>query len=39
MTRVGDGHTAYGDSACVRGLVDRYLLELAPPRNGTVCRS
>jgi pimeloyl-ACP methyl ester carboxylesterase len=39
LTRVGDGHTAYGDSLCVRGLVDRYLLELAPPRNGAVCRS
>ena len=39
LTRVGDGHTAYADSACARRLVDRYLLELAPPRRGTVCRS
>ena len=39
VTRVGDGHTAYGVSPCVRDLVDSYLLELAAPRNGTVCRS
>jgi hypothetical protein len=39
VTRVGDGHTAYGASACVRALVDRYLLALSPPRSGTVCRA
>jgi pimeloyl-ACP methyl ester carboxylesterase len=39
VTRVGDGHTAYGASACVRTLVDRYLLALSPPRSGTVCRA
>ena len=39
LTRTGDAHTAYMSSACVRGHVDRYLLELTPPRGGTVCRS
>jgi pimeloyl-ACP methyl ester carboxylesterase len=34
----GNGHTAYMmGSSCVDGLVNRYLLELAVPRNGTVC--
>jgi hypothetical protein len=34
----GNGHTAYlMGSACVDGLVNRYLLDLATPRNGTVC--
>ena len=39
VTRVGNGHTAYGASACVRSLVERYLISLAPPRNGTFCKS
>jgi pimeloyl-ACP methyl ester carboxylesterase len=39
LTRVGDGHTAYGVSACVRGHVDRYLLALSAPPNRTVCQS
>jgi pimeloyl-ACP methyl ester carboxylesterase len=34
----GNGHTAYMmGSSCVDGLVNRYLVDLAVPRNGTVC--
>jgi pimeloyl-ACP methyl ester carboxylesterase len=34
----GDGHTAYMvDSSCVDSTVDRYLISLVVPRNGTVC--
>jgi pimeloyl-ACP methyl ester carboxylesterase len=34
----GDGHTAYKmGSACVDGIVDRYLIDGAVPRSGTVC--
>ena len=34
----GNGHTAYmRGSSCVDSLVNRYLLDLAVPRNGTVC--
>ena len=34
----GNGHTAYMmGSSCVDGLVNRYLLDLVVPRNGTVC--
>jgi pimeloyl-ACP methyl ester carboxylesterase len=35
----GDGHTAYRNgSSCVDTAVDRYLIALAPPRSGTICR-
>jgi pimeloyl-ACP methyl ester carboxylesterase len=35
----GDGHTAYGQgSACVDTIVNDYLISLAVPRSGTVCR-
>jgi pimeloyl-ACP methyl ester carboxylesterase len=35
----GDGHTAYQmGSSCVDSAVDRYLITLAPPRNGTLCQ-
>jgi hypothetical protein len=35
----GDGHTAYlSGSSCVDTAVDRYLITLSPPRNGTVCQ-
>ena len=35
----GDGHTAYGEgSACIDTIVNDYLIELAVPRNGTVCQ-
>jgi pimeloyl-ACP methyl ester carboxylesterase len=35
----GDGHTAYGSgSPCVDNYVNSYLVSLAVPRSGTVCR-
>jgi len=34
----GDGHTAYMvGSSCVNSAVDKYLISLVPPRNGTIC--
>jgi pimeloyl-ACP methyl ester carboxylesterase len=39
ITRVGDGHTGYRSSACVRQLVDSYLVDLSVPTNGTTCSS
>jgi pimeloyl-ACP methyl ester carboxylesterase len=34
----GDGHTAYMmGSSCINSAVDRYLISLVPPRNGTLC--
>ncbi len=39
LTRTGEGHTAYGKSACIDGLVDAYLLTLAVPSAGTICPS
>jgi pimeloyl-ACP methyl ester carboxylesterase len=39
LTRVGDGHTAYGASSCIRGDVDRYLIDLTAPPAGTSCPS
>lgn len=33
----GEGHTAYGQSACVRDAVERYLLDGAVPPAGAVC--
>jgi pimeloyl-ACP methyl ester carboxylesterase len=34
----GDGHTAYMmGSSCVDTAVDRYLINLSPPRDGTMC--
>ena len=39
LTRDGDGHTGYFNSACVRGDVDRYLLTGVLPAEGTVCSS
>jgi hypothetical protein len=39
VTRVGDGHTAYAVSACVRGHVDAYLLHLTVPSAGATCPS
>ncbi len=39
LTYDGDGHTAYGrGDACVDQAVDRYLISLVPPRDGTTCR-
>jgi pimeloyl-ACP methyl ester carboxylesterase len=39
LTRVGSGHTAYGDSSCIRTAVDKYLIDLTPPVTGTSCPS
>jgi pimeloyl-ACP methyl ester carboxylesterase len=39
LTRKGEGHTGYGDSACVRKHADRFLLEQVLPPAGTVCTS
>jgi hypothetical protein len=39
LTRVGEGHTGYTSSACVRRYVDTYLLTLALPPVGTRCSS
>jgi pimeloyl-ACP methyl ester carboxylesterase len=34
----GDGHTAYMmGSSCIDSAVDKYLIALVPPRNGTLC--
>jgi pimeloyl-ACP methyl ester carboxylesterase len=37
ITRVGDGHTGYRASACVRSSVDLYLTTLVVPRPGLTC--
>lgn len=37
LTRVGDGHTGYRSSLCVRNSVDAYLLQLTVPAAGTRC--
>lgn len=39
LTRVGDGHTAYFASSCIRADVDAYLITLVPPAAGTRCDS
>jgi pimeloyl-ACP methyl ester carboxylesterase len=39
LTRVGDGHTAYAASSCIRDAVDRYLITLTTPPPGTRCPS
>jgi pimeloyl-ACP methyl ester carboxylesterase len=39
LTRVGNGHTAYGSSSCIRQWVDRYLITRATPPAGTRCLS
>jgi pimeloyl-ACP methyl ester carboxylesterase len=39
LTRVGDGHTAYESSACIRTAVDQYLITSTPPAAGTRCAS
>jgi len=39
LTRVGDGHTAYFASSCIRTDVDSYLITLTPPAAGTRCSS
>jgi pimeloyl-ACP methyl ester carboxylesterase len=37
LTRVGDGHTAYQYSSCIRGYVDSYLVDLTVPGAGIRC--
>jgi pimeloyl-ACP methyl ester carboxylesterase len=39
LTRVGDGHTAYRSSSCIRTAVDAYLINLTVPAAGTRCAS
>jgi pimeloyl-ACP methyl ester carboxylesterase len=39
LTRDGDGHTSYLSSACAQHAIDQYLINLALPRPGAVCRS
>jgi pimeloyl-ACP methyl ester carboxylesterase len=39
LTRVGEGHTGYPYSSCVRDHVDRYLIDLVPPAAGLRCAS
>ncbi|MFI5936598.1 alpha/beta hydrolase [Actinoplanes sp. NPDC051494] len=37
VTYEGWGHTVYGRSKCVNGVVDTYLLTVRPPAAGTSC--
>jgi len=39
VLRQGAEHVAYYYSACVRGIVDRYVVDGHPPASGTVCAS
>jgi pimeloyl-ACP methyl ester carboxylesterase len=39
LTRVGDGHTGYPFSACIKARVDAYLLNLTVPARGTTCQT
>jgi hypothetical protein len=39
LTRVGEGHTGYPFSSCVRDAVDSYLISLDVPAAGTRCPS
>jgi pimeloyl-ACP methyl ester carboxylesterase len=39
LTRVGNGHTGYVNSSCIRTQVDHYLITLATPPAGTRCTS
>lgn len=39
VTRVGDGHTAYGSgNSCITKAVDAYLVSDTVPKNGLVCK-
>jgi pimeloyl-ACP methyl ester carboxylesterase len=39
LTHDGDGHTAYIDKdSCVDSVVAKYVLDLRPPKPGTVCK-
>ncbi|HET6964688.1 MAG TPA: alpha/beta hydrolase [Acidimicrobiales bacterium] len=39
LTRLGEGHTGYGFSSCVRNYVDAYLINLQVPAAGIRCPS
>jgi len=39
LTRVGDGHTGYRSSSCIRAAADSYLINLTVPPAGTRCAS
>jgi pimeloyl-ACP methyl ester carboxylesterase/uncharacterized protein YceK len=39
LTRVGDGHTGYRSSQCVRNYVNSYLVDLTVPPSGIRCPS
>jgi pimeloyl-ACP methyl ester carboxylesterase len=39
VTLEGEGHTAYGQSSCVRSSVDAYLVDGVVPQDGTRCTS
>lgn len=39
VTLEGEGHTAYGQSSCVRSLVDAYLVQDQVPPDGVRCTS
>jgi pimeloyl-ACP methyl ester carboxylesterase len=39
LTRVGDGHTGYRSSGCIRSHVDDYLVSLKVPAAGISCPS
>jgi pimeloyl-ACP methyl ester carboxylesterase len=38
VTRTGEGHTGYLESACVAKAIDAYLLDLKVPKDGLTCR-
>ena len=39
LTRVGEGHTAYGQgNSCIDAAVDTFLLEGTPPADQTTCK-
>jgi pimeloyl-ACP methyl ester carboxylesterase len=39
VTRMGEGHTGYVFSACVKSATDAYLIDLVVPRTGLTCTS
>ena len=39
LTYEGEGHTAYGGSACVNAIVESYFLTGALPEDGVVCKA
>lgn len=37
LTWDGEGHTAYPETRCIASAVNKYLIEVKPPKPGTVC--